>query len=180
MPETITNDLKAIIGLGNPGMRFDRNRHNIGFRVLDELAQKYGVSWSEKPEALVAAIVLSGKKVILIKPQTFMNSSGKVIPMLLKQGIKSENILVVHDELEKPFGSLAFKYAGSHRGHNGLRSIIGVCGDNFQRLRCGIGRPANKEEVGDYVLSNFSESETDVDTMIYRAVGMIEELFKSV
>ena len=108
-----------------------------------------------------------------------MNSSGKIIPSLLKQGIKTENLLVVHDELEKPFGKIEFKMGGSHRGHNGLRSIMEFCGPDFMRLRFGIGRPERKEGVADYVLSNFSENKSDVENMIEKAVEMlVQELSK--
>ena len=105
-----------------------------------------------------------------------MNSSGKVIPSLLKQGIKAENLLVVHDELEKPFGKIEFRTGGSHRGHNGLRSIIEFCGADFMRLRFGIGRPESKEEVAQYVLSNFFEPTAELEKMIDKAVTMIEEV----
>ena len=117
-------NIKVIIGLGNPGTKYQRTRHNIGFLILDALAEKYNASWHTKDNREVAEIEINGKKIILIKPQTFMNSSGKIIPSLLKQGVKPENILVVHDELEKPFGKVELKIGGSHRGHNGLRSII--------------------------------------------------------
>ena len=113
---------------------------------------------------------------MLIKPQTFMNSSGKIIPSVLKQGLKPENLLVVHDELEKPFGKIEFKTGGSHRGHNGLRSIIEFCGADFMRLRCGIGRPENKQDVAQYVLSNFSEKQSDLERMIDTAATMITEI----
>jgi PTH1 family peptidyl-tRNA hydrolase len=98
------------------------------------------------------------------------------VPFLLKKGIEPENILVVHDELEQPFGKLSFKVGGSARGHNGLRSIIEVCGQDFARLRFGIGRPENKEDVGNYVLQNFSEDQEEIDQLIDDAVDMIEEL----
>ena len=166
--------IKAIIGLGNPGPKYYKTRHSIGFRVLDELGQRYGANWREGALAQTAEIMIGDHKVILIKPQTFMNSSGGVIPALLKQGIKAENILVVHDELEKPFGALAFKIGGSHRGHNGLRSIIEVCGADFARLRFGIGRPENKEDVGDYVLEPFHEPQEKVEQCIMQAADMIE------
>ena len=97
-------------------------------------------------------------------------------PYLSKQGIKAENILVIHDELEKPFGSLAIKFDGSHRGHNGLRSIIGICGPQFLRLRFGIGRPADKEDVPNYVLRQFDKTEV-VDPHIDEAIKIIEDLF---
>lgn len=170
--------IKAIIGLGNPGPKYYKTRHSIGFRVLDELAQRHGGHWRADALAANAEIMIGDHKVILIKPQTFMNTSGKVIPALLKQGIKAENILVVHDELEKPFGALAFKIGGSHRGHNGLRSIIGVCGADFARLRFGIGRPENKDDVGDYVLEQFNEPQDKVEQCIIQAADMIENTMK--
>jgi PTH1 family peptidyl-tRNA hydrolase len=172
----MTNKIKAILGLGNPGPKHHYQRHNIGFRVLDQLAAGLGGQWQRKDETEQATIVHNGEKVLLIKPQTFMNSSGQVIPALLKQGIKAENILVVHDELEIPFGAVKLRLGGSHRGHNGLRSIIGVCGEGFRRIRCGIGRPAQKEEVPDYVLKPFSESEQQVDQMIAAAEVMIVDM----
>ena len=102
-----------------------------------------------------------------------MNSSGRVIPALAKQGIKAENILVVHDELELPFGTVKIKVGGSHKGHNGLRSIIGVCGPDFMRVRCGIGRPLDRDKVPDYVLQPFSEPEAAVDALIDQAVHIV-------
>jgi PTH1 family peptidyl-tRNA hydrolase len=96
---------------------------------------------------LLAEVMINNKKVLLIKPQAFMNSSGNVIPFLSKQGIKAENILVVHDELEQPFGKISFKVGGSARGHNGVRSIIAACGENFVRVRFGIGRPNQKSKL---------------------------------
>lgn len=167
--------IKAIVGLGNPGPRFVRHRHNIGFLILDALADAHGGSWQKKDNAEVAQIMINDHRVILIKPQTYMNDSGKVIPSLLKQGIKPENILVVHDELEKPFGNVGIRMGGSAKGHNGLRSIIGMCGMDFPRLRFGIGRPAQREEVPDYVLSNFAESQSELDKQIKEAVEIIEQ-----
>lgn len=167
-------DIKAIIGLGNPGPNYYYTRHNIGFRVLDELAKAYGLSWQSKDSHEIATLLKDGKKILLIKPQTFMNASGKVIPSLLKQGIKAENILVVHDELEQPFGNLKIRVGGSARGHNGLKSIIASCGDQFARLRFGIGRPEFKEDVPHYVLEKFKENPDDLEHLIYKAVALIQ------
>lgn len=167
--------IKAIIGLGNPGPRYYYTRHNIGFRIVDALAQKYHLSWHHTANAESATLILDGKRIELLKPQTFMNESGKVIPALLKKGIKAENILVVHDELEQPFGAVKFRVGGSARGHNGLKSIIAACGDQFARLRIGIGRPLAKEDVPDYVLEKFSESAANVDAIIATAVTAIEK-----
>jgi len=170
------NKIKIIIGLGNPGRQFYYTRHNIGFLVLDALAEKYGASWHTKGDKEVAEIIIKDEKIILIKPQTFMNNSGKVLPSLLKQGITIENVLVVHDELEKPFGVVDVKTGGSHRGHNGLRSIIQFSEADFVRVRCGIGRPESKEEVSDYVLSNFNEKPQAVKEEIEKAVSVIEKI----
>ncbi len=144
--------------------------------VVDALADKYQGHWQEKDTMAVASIMMNDKKVLLVKPLTFMNSSGVIFSSLHKKGITADQILVVHDELEKPFGSLAFKQGGSHRGHNGLRSIIEKIGADFLRLRFGIGRPASKAEVGDYVLAPFDASQDAVAKQIEMAVTMIEEL----
>ncbi len=170
--------IKAVIGLGNPGPKFSNHRHNIGFRVLDALAEKHGATWQKKENMELAEITIDGKNILLIKPQTFMNSSGQIIPFLQKKGIKPENILVVHDELEKPFGKLIIKQGGSARGHNGLRSLIATGGPEFYRLRFGIGRPVEKAEVPDYVLSNFDQEATEVDSQIEQAVQMIDEFLQ--
>ncbi len=168
-------DIKAIIGLGNPGPRYYYTRHNIGFRIVDALAKAYNLSWQSKDNQEIATLIKDGKKILLIKPQTFMNDSGKVIPSLLKQGIKTENILVVHDELEQPFGNIKMRFGGSARGHNGLKSIIAACGDQFARLRFGIGRPEFKEDVPDYVLEKFKENPEDLEQAIHKAVMLLEE-----
>ena len=170
----MNNKIKIIIGLGNPGRQFHYNRHNIGFLILDALAERYNTSWHKKSDYDYTDIEVNGEKILLIKPQTFMNSSGKVLPSLLKQGLKAENLLVVHDELEKPFGKIEFRTGGSHRGHNGLRSIMEFCGPDFMRLRFGIGRPERKDDVADYVLSNFSESSSELEKLLEKAVSMIE------
>ena len=171
------NAIKVIIGLGNPGSQYTYTRHNIGFLILDTLAEKHHASWQKKADREIAEITINDHKVMLIKPETFMNNSGKIMPSLLKQGIKTENILVVHDELEKSLGKIEFRGGGSHRGHNGLRSIIQFCGQDFMRLRFGIGRPENKEDVAQYVLSNFPESKDELQKLIDKSVEMIVSIF---
>lgn len=150
--------IKACIGLGNPGQKYVYTRHNIGFRCVETLAQHLGVSWKSTPLMDIAESTnpATGKPLYLIKPQTFMNESGKVLHFLLKKGIKPEELLVFHDELEKPFGFTGISFSGSAKGHNGLRSIIGVVGSDFWRLKFGIGRPLNKEDVAAYVLGQFA------------------------
>jgi peptidyl-tRNA hydrolase, PTH1 family len=173
----MTKHIKAIIGLGNPGPRFVKTRHNIGFMVLNALADKLNALWRHKDNMEITDTVIIGTKVLLIKPQTFMNNSGQIAPFIKKQGIKPEDVLVIHDELEKPFGTISLKFDGSARGHNGLKSLINFLGPDFWRLRCGIGRPENKEEVADYVLSKFSESNVKVEDMIHLALKEIISLY---
>lgn len=166
--------IKAIIGLGNPGREHYFNRHSIGFRVVDALEQRHGSAWKAREDMEVADVLINNNKVLLIKPQTFMNASGRIIPWLAKQGIKPENMLVIHDELEMPFGKLAIRPQGSARGHNGLRSLIAACGEQFFRLRFGIGRPERKEDVPNYVLHDFAEDPAEVEKLIEEAADSIE------
>lgn len=168
--------IKVIVGLGNPGKKFEHTRHNVGFRVVDELAQCYGVSWQEKGNMQVAIIPFDGQSIMLVKPQTFMNESGRILPALFKQGIKPDEIVVVHDELELPFGSIKMRQGGSHRGHNGLRSLIETGGKDCYRLRFGIGRPDEKQEVPDYVLAPFTSQERDrIASLIIEASNRLQE-----
>lgn len=166
-------DIKAIIGLGNPGPKFNYTRHNIGFMVLDTLANELHGSWHTSGNLESCEVMINDHKVLLIKPQTFMNSSGLVIPYLNKKGIKPENILVVHDELEIAFSAVKMRQGGSARGHNGLRSLIEACGPDFWRLRMGIGRPADNVSVGDFVLQKFSEDSSLVEQMLQEAIEQI-------
>jgi PTH1 family peptidyl-tRNA hydrolase len=164
------SQVRAIIGLGNPGTQFERTRHNIGFRLLDAVVQQRSLSWNTKEKY---AYVMYNE-VLLIKPRTFMNDSGSVLPSLKKKGITPEQILVIHDELEKPFGHVSIHCGGSARGHNGLRSIINQIGHDFWRLRFGIDRPAHKEEVGRYVLQNFTQQEEEaLEGLIEKAISLI-------
>ena len=167
--------IKVIIGLGNPGQKFSLTRHNIGFLVADFLVDKYAGNWTSKNNSEVAEIAINQKNILVIKPQTFMNNSGEVLPSLQKKGIKPEEIVVIHDELELPFGKVSIKKGGSAKGHNGLKSIISYIGDDFYRVRCGIGRPVGREDVPDYVLSNFAPTE-DIQLMIIQATEVLEKL----
>ena len=178
----IKQNILAIIGLGNPGSQFEKTRHNIGFRVLDQLVEQTNGSWSKQNNLEQATVELNQQKILLIKPQTFMNNSGQVINYLTKRGIKLENILVVHDELELPFGVLKFKQGGSAKGHNGLKSIMSVLGDNFLRLRFGIDRPARSDSsmpVDKYVLNKFSvQEENSLAEKINQAIELISQQIK--
>lgn len=151
---------RAIVGLGNPGPRFDLTRHNIGFYIVDEIAAQRGASFrTDGPLEVATITTTSGASLYLIKPQTYMNDSGKIAPWLAKKGIKPGEVIVIHDELEKPFSSFSCRLGGSARGHNGLRSLMELLGGEFWRIRVGIGRPAEKAQVADYVLSRFTPAE---------------------
>ena len=171
------NEITAIVGLGNPGPAYTFTPHNIGFLILDRLCALHDGTWIEKQNMLQATVQLSDQEILLIKPQTFMNNSGEILKHLQKRGIKIENILVVHDEIDYPFAKLSFKEGGSARGHNGLRSIIEHGGDNFLRLRCGVGRPDNPDDVGNFVTKPFEQSSEQVDELVEKSVEMIKTIF---
>lgn len=169
--------IKAVIGLGNPGERYQFTRHNIGFLVVDALTDKFGgEGWRVREDMLIEQVSINGNRLLVIKPQTFMNNSGRVCHYLAKQGIKSDEIVVVHDELDFPFGKVASKKGGSARGHNGVKSLIASMGEDFYRVRCGIGRPDDRSEVPDYVLQRFKESDEKIELMVSAAVDEIERL----
>jgi PTH1 family peptidyl-tRNA hydrolase len=152
--------IKAIIGLGNPGPKFTNTRHNIGFLVLDKLAELHNLDFKEKSLAQNTPVMITNLDGIeLIKPLTYMNDSGKVIPYLFKKGVNQQEIIVVHDEMEKKLGTVSSRLGGSARGHNGLKSVINFGAGDCWRIRCGIDRPINKEDVPDFVLGNFENQE---------------------
>ena len=168
----MNQQIKAIVGLGNPGPRFFFTRHNSGFLVLDALAQRYNAQWRQRDNYLYTTISTNDHSIMLIKPQTFMNQSGDIFTALKKQNIRKENILIIHDELELPFGTIKVKFDGSAKGHNGLKSIIQAIGKDFLRLRFGIGRPQNKNDVPEYVLENFTDKHA-LTTTIDKAVNTL-------
>ena len=154
--------MKIIACLGNPGKKYSRNRHNIGFMAGVYLAEKYSIDVSRtRNNALYGTGRIDGRDVMIVFPQTYMNLSGEAVIALMKSsGAHFSDLLVIHDELELPFGDLKTKEGGGHKGHNGLRSIIQVGGSaDFTRLRFGIGRPESQMSVADYVLSDFTSSE---------------------
>ena len=154
--------MKIIVGLGNPGVRYQGNRHNIGFQVVDRLAENHQISISKKRlKAFYGTGRIDSQEVVLAKPITFMNRSGEAVRRIvdfLKVGI--DDLIVVHDDLDLPFGRLRFKRRGGDGGHQGVRSIIEAMGGNtFLRLKAGVGRPPRGMEVAEYVLCNFDESQ---------------------
>lgn len=168
--------IKAVIGLGNPGPHYRFMRHNVGFMVVDALASHYAGHWKEYDQLAATTVEINSQNILLIKPLTFMNESGRVLGWLSKKGINAANILVVHDELELPFGKVGVKSGGSARGHNGVRSIIASGGDAFLRLRCGIDRPENRDDVASYVLCDFTEGDAPVAALINAACAEVERL----
>ncbi len=154
--------LKLLLaGLGNPGRQYEKNRHNIGFLLLDDLAKDWGVSLSSSSKEEKGKIDRNGIQFHFLKPMEFMNLSGKAIgDYSRKNGIPAENILVIHDEVDFPFAKLKFKQSGGHGGHNGLRDIIEKLGSpDFFRLRFGVGKPGDSALTSGHVLANFKKEE---------------------
>jgi PTH1 family peptidyl-tRNA hydrolase len=157
--------LRAIVGLGNPGPEHLTTRHNAGFWFVDLLARRHGGEFRDyrKYSGETARITVAEQDLILLKPTTYMNRSGLSIRQLSDFfKVAADDILVAHDELDLPVGSLRLKHGGGHGGHNGLRDTIAHIGDGFWRLRLGVGHPGNKAEVIDYVLTRAPRAEEDL------------------
>jgi PTH1 family peptidyl-tRNA hydrolase len=149
------------VGLGNPTPNSQDNRHNIGFKVVDAINQKFGLS-KQKPKfkGLLTTGNIGEKKIYVIKPLTFMNNSGICIKELLEYfQIEAEDVIVFHDDLDVEFGKIKVKFGGSSAGHNGIASIDKFIGKDYSRVRIGIGKPENKVSASDYVLNDFTEDE---------------------
>lgn len=150
-----------IVGLGNPGGQYALNRHNIGFMAADAIHRRHGFGpWRSRFHAEVAEGTLSGRRTLLMKPQTYMNESGRAVAEAARfLKIPNADIVVMHDELDLPPGKTRMKVGGGHGGHNGLRSITAHLGDDYRRLRLGIGHPGAKELVAGYVLHDFAKAD---------------------
>ena len=150
-----------LVGLGNPTPDSNNNRHNIGFKIIDSINQKFGLT-KQKPKfkGLLTTGNISNKKVYAIKPLTFMNNSGICIRELIEYfKIDAEDVIVFHDDLDVDFGKIKAKFGGSSAGHNGIASIDKFIGKEYSRVRVGIGKPEKKIEVSDFVLTNFTDEE---------------------
>jgi len=147
-----------VVGLGNPGREYEHTRHNIGFMVVDELARRWkATGWREKFGGEIAQT----QDIVMLRPQEYMNVSGQAVQRTQAfYKIEPQQTIVLHDEIDLPFGKLRVKVGGGHGGHNGLRSIIQMTGDAFVRVRCGVGKPdGGKERVTGHVLGGFSKAE---------------------
>lgn len=173
--------MKLICGLGNPGREYERHRHNIGFMVVEALLPRAKAELNqEKFAARVGQGTLAGERILFVQPQTFMNLSGRSVAEAARfYKVPVEDVLVIHDELDLPFGRLQLKAGGGSGGHNGLKSIVSSLGaEAFIRLRFGIGKPEGpnaRERVSGYVLSNFDDGERrELEELIGRSVDMTE------
>jgi peptidyl-tRNA hydrolase, PTH1 family len=166
-----------VAGLGNPGRAYAATRHNVGFMVADELARRLGGSWRAKFSGDLAEVRLNGLRLALLKPQTFMNESGRSVGAAARFfKVEPEDLLVVHDEVDLEPGRLQARLGGGLAGHNGLRSVAQHLGTpEFGRLRIGVGRPerGDPRPVADFVLSEFAP-ELDVDSLVARAADAVE------
>jgi len=176
----LSGSIQLIVGLGNPGQKYEKTRHNAGFWFLDELARQAGASFrhEQKFQGEVAKASLRDHTVHLLKPSTFMNLSGQSVAAMARfYQIEPENILVVHDELDLPCGSAKLKRGGGHGGHNGLRDIINHIGKNFLRLRIGIDHPGDAREVVAYVLKTPGQEQLqEIETALRDADDIVPEL----
>jgi len=174
--------MKLIVGLGNPGREYEKNRHNIGFMCLNHFARTQGIRFDKKQgKARIGTGEVTGVKVVLARPQTYMNRSGESVSRLVKRyDIDLDDLLVIHDDLDLPLGKLRLRQGGGSGGHKGIESIISCLGSqDFIRLRVGIGRPVatgggneiSDADIIDYVLSDFSAQERRIVTKVIPRVS---------
>ena len=168
-----------VVGLGNPGREYEPTRHNAGWLVVDELARRHGGSWRSKFSGSLAEVRVGDTKVALLKPETYMNDSGRSVGAAARFfKVEPEHVLVVHDDVDLEPGRLQARAGGGLAGHNGLRSLVGPLGSQgFLRLRIGVGRPGrgDRRSVADYVLSPFAP-EDDAEMLLGRAADAVEAI----
>lgn len=182
----MTDSPFLIVGLGNPGPKYAGNRHNVGFMVADLLSQRVGGSFKAhgRARALVCEgrLSLGGPRVILVKPLTFMNVSGQAVgPLAAFYKVPNDRVIVVHDELDLPYGVLRLKAGGGENGHNGLKSLTQVLGGrDYVRARCGIGRPPGRMDPATFVLRDFSTAErAELPLFVDLAADAVSEVVDS-
>jgi PTH1 family peptidyl-tRNA hydrolase len=172
-----------VVGLGNPGPDYAKNRHNLGFMVADVLADRIGSGFKvhKRSGAEVATGRIAGRSVVLAKPRTYMNESGRQVGPLAKfYSVSPADVVILHDELDIDFGRIRLKFGGGVAGHNGLRSVSSALGTNdFQRVRIGVGRPPGRKSGATFVLENFSATERpEVPTICEQAADATELLIE--
>jgi len=181
----ITGPVKLLVGLGNPGREYAGTRHNVGFVVINRMAEELGIRAHKSAHAaLIGEGRLGGDRIVLAQPQTFMNRSGQAVQALMRAYcLEPADILVICDDLDIPLGRLRLRSRGGDGGHRGLRSIIDSIGTNeFARLRMGVGRPLSKEDTIDYVLTSFDDNEQSLlrEEIEAAVAGIRQWLFEGV
>lgn len=170
--------MKLIVGLGNPGSKYENTRHNIGFRVIDEIAKTLNIPLKqEKYKGVFGFETINGEKVFLLKPLTYMNLSGESVrPLMDFYKISIEDVVVIYDDLDIPPGKIRLRQKGGHGGHNGIKSLLAHLGtDTFKRIRIGVGRPEPGVAVANYVLGAFrAEEREEVEASVDQAVKACE------
>ncbi|KAF1304183.1 aminoacyl-tRNA hydrolase [Enterococcus saccharolyticus] len=174
--------MKMIVGLGNPGRKYEKTKHNVGFMAVDRLATRYAATFKKNPfEAEVAEFFINGEKILLVKPQTFMNESGRAVgPLMTYFGIYPEELVVIYDDLDLALGKIRLRQKGSAGGHNGIKSIIShLDTKEFDRIKIGIDRPKPSMTVVNHVLSPFSKEdqpliEQSIDKAMDATIDYIE------
>ncbi len=170
-----------VVGLGNPGSGYARNRHNVGFMAADEIVRRHSFgSFRKKFHGEVSEGQIAGEKVLVLKPETYMNESGRAVQAAMTfYKIEPQDVIVLHDELDLASGKVRVKRGGGHAGHNGLRSIHAHVGQDYARLRIGIGHPGDKDRVVGHVLKDFSkEEESWLHKLLDSIAGHMDRLVK--
>jgi PTH1 family peptidyl-tRNA hydrolase len=167
-----------VVGLGNPGAPYEGTRHNLGYAVIEELARRHGYRRARRAHhGRAAAGRLAGRDVLLLQPTTYVNESGRSVAAALRAlRLAPDHLLVVHDHIDLPFGRIRLAAGGGSGGHNGLKSITGLIGADYSRLRLGVDRPASTDPdvVADYVLGRFAEPQAEVDALVRRGADAVE------
>jgi PTH1 family peptidyl-tRNA hydrolase len=173
--------MHLIVGLGNPGSKYQGNRHNIGFMAVDEIVRRHGFSpWRKRFQGETSEGAMAGGKILVLKPQTYMNESGRAVGEAMRFfGIDPAAVIVLYDELDLEPGKVRVKLGGGAAGHNGIRSMIAHCGPHFIRVRMGIGHPGHKALVHAHVLSDFAKADRDWLDPLIQAVGEYSPLLVS-
>ncbi|MCY4168943.1 MAG: aminoacyl-tRNA hydrolase [Rhodobacter sp.] len=161
------------VGLGNPGAKYSRNRHNIGFMALDRIASDHGFgTWRSKFKGLVSEGRLASERILLLKPGTYMNLSGQSVAAAARFfQLEPDEIVVFHDEIDLAPGKCRYKEGGGHAGHNGLRSLHSQIGGDYRRVRLGVGHPGDRDRVSSYVLHDFAKADSDWLEPVLRGVS---------